>query len=371
MISNSYVRTILTLVTTLAVALPCAAQDASALGRAGTTAIVDGRFGDALDAFTKAAAARPDDASLAFGAGLAAFMLGRDEEAQARFERALAVNPDFKPAATWLADLHYRAGRLADAIAVLERARDRAPAAPELQEQIDTWRRQLDAQSRFHEVRTEHFATLFEKAADEPLARRVGQRLEVAYGRIGRTLHAHPSERIAVVIYSREQFGDITRLATWSVAAYDGRIRIPMEEALEEPAELDRVLCHELVHALVVRLGGRTVPAWLNEGLATVLEPVKSTDGSAPIGTNGRLPLSKLQRGFVGFSRADAEVAYASAAHAVRRLIAIRGMSQVVALVQDLGRGTPFPAAFSHRIAMRYEDFAALVSRDQAGAGGQ
>jgi hypothetical protein len=144
-----------------------------------------------------------------------------------------------------------------------------------------------------------------------------------------------------------------------------------MDEAREEPAELDRVLSHELVHALVVRLGGRTVPAWLNEGLATVLEPATPSDRSAPLGTNGALPLSRLQRGFVSFSRADAEVAYASAAHAVRRLIALRGMSRVVALMQDLGRGTPFPTAFSNRIAMRYEDFAALASRDQPRAGGQ
>src|SRR5262249_3776278 len=151
---------------TLSVAMPCAAQDPGILGRAGTMAIVDGRFGDALDAFGKAAAVRPDDASLAFGAGLAAFMLGRDEEAQSRFEHALAVNPDFKPATTWLADLHYRAGRLAEAIAVLERAKARTPGAGEIQDQIDTWQRQLDAQSRFHELRTEHFVTLYERPID-------------------------------------------------------------------------------------------------------------------------------------------------------------------------------------------------------------
>src|SRR5262245_13673380 len=81
-----------------------AADDASALARAGTAAIEPRRFGDALAAFTKAAEMQPSDASLCFGAGVAAFMLGRNEVAQARFECALARNPAYLPAAVWLAD---------------------------------------------------------------------------------------------------------------------------------------------------------------------------------------------------------------------------------------------------------------------------
>ena len=74
--------------------------------------------------------------------------------------------------------------------------------------------------------------------------------------------------------------------------------------------------------------------------------------------------LSKLHRSFVGLSRRDAEIAYASAARAVRRLIEQRGAAAVVALLEDLARGAPFASAFHQRIAMRYEDFAALVARD-------
>ena len=89
-----------------------AAQDPSALARAGTAAIENQRFGDALEAFTRAAALQPGDASLCFGAGVAAFMLGQNDVAQTRFECALALNPNYLPAALWLGDLHYRAGRL-------------------------------------------------------------------------------------------------------------------------------------------------------------------------------------------------------------------------------------------------------------------
>ncbi|HEX6313995.1 MAG TPA: hypothetical protein VFZ73_04015, partial [Gemmatimonadaceae bacterium] len=77
-----------------------------------------------------------------------------------------------------------------------------------------------------------------------------------------------------------------------------------------------------------------------------------------------RPALSKLHRSFVGMSRSDAEIAYASAAQAVRRLIEQRGAAALVALLEDLARGVPFASAFQERIAMRYEDFAAFVARD-------
>ena len=51
------------------------------------------RFGDALVAFTRAAALQPGDASLGLGAGLAAFMLGQNDIAQSRLESALSLDP--------------------------------------------------------------------------------------------------------------------------------------------------------------------------------------------------------------------------------------------------------------------------------------
>ena len=338
-----------------------AAQDPSALARTGTAAIEDHRFGDALEAFTRAAALQPGDASHCFGAGVAAFMLGQNDVAQTRFECALALDPGHLPAAEWLGDLHYRAGRLHDAISIYESARRRSPEVSQLQEQLAVWRKEQELQSHFQEVRSEHFAAFFGSAADEPLAREVLDRLEAAYRRVGDTLGVYPSQSIIVVLYTREQFRDITRLANWSAAAYDGRIRLPLGGAPERD-ELDRVLSHEFVHAVVATLGGRTVPAWVNEGLATVLEPEGPDDAEAALApADVRIPLSTLRQSFVDLSRRDAEVAYASAARAVRRLIELRGAAAVVALLKDLGRGSPFATAFHQRFAMKYEDFAALV----------
>lgn len=336
--------------------------DAAVLARKGTAAIEHRQFGEALDAFTKAVALQPEDATLCFGAGVAAFMLGQDEIAQSRFERALTLNPNYLEAAVWLGDLHYRAGRLSEAIAIYKMALRRSASRSGLEAQLADWSKEQELHGRFREVRTEHFSTLFESPSDEPLAREASERLEKAYWRVGGTLGVFPSQRIEVVLYTREQFSTITRLASWSAAAYDGRIRVPIAGTLPSHDELDRILSHEFVHAVVATLGGRAVPAWLNEGLATVLEPEGSHDAEASLTeTHVRPDLSQLHQPFVDLSRGDAKTAYASAARAVRRLIEQRGAGAIVALLQDLGQGASFASAFQRRLELRYEDFAALA----------
>jgi hypothetical protein len=306
---------------------------------------------------------RPGDASFCFGAGVAAFMLGKDDVARARIECALAIRPDHVPAATWLGDIHYRAGRLREAIATYEAAVRRAPGSRDLALKLEDWRQEPELQNRFRQLGSDHFTALYESQADAPVALAVVERLEAAYRRVGAALGVPPPHPITVVLYTREQFRDITKLEAWSVAAYDGRIRVPLG-AIAQPDELDRILSHELVHAVVTSIGGRTVPAWLSEGLATVLEPAGSGDLEVTLArTTTRPALSTLHRSFVGFSRADAEIAYASSARAVRQLVEVRGVPAVVALLHDLARGTPFPDAFQRHIGLRYEAFVRLAAR--------
>ncbi len=346
-------------------ALPAAADthagDPDALARAGTEALEQRRFGDALEAFNAALSIRADEASVCFGAGVAAFMLGQDVLAEARFECALAVDPNHLPAATWLGDLYYRTGRLSQAISIYER-QQRSSNPREVRKQLDAWRKEYALERRFQSVRSDHFVTLFEAARDQPLARDVLAGLESAYSRVGRALGAYPSRPVTVILYTREQFREITRLAEWAVAAYDGRIRLPLAGAAPDPDELDRVLSHEFVHAVVAMLGGRTVPAWVNEGLATVLEPDGLDDAERTMaGRSSRHAASKRHGSFVDLSTRDAEAAYASAALAVQRLIDRHGVATLVALLEDLSRGATFARAFARQVGTPYDEFAAAV----------
>jgi hypothetical protein len=76
-----------------------------------------------------------------------------------------------------------------------------------------------------------------------------------------------------------------------------------------------------------------------------------------------RLPHAELERDFSRLSSTDVALAYAQSAVAVRKMMDLRGVPAVVALLQTLGRGTRFDEAFRSTIAMRYEDFVSMLAR--------
>ena len=342
-------------------------RDPVALSQEGAKALDERRFGDALDAFAAASAILPRDPSLCFGAGMAAFMLGRNADAQEWLEKSLRLDPRYRAASEWLGELHHRAGRLKEAVEVYETALKYAPGATEMASRLAEWRKETSFQSGFYEARGAHFAVRFEGAGDELLARKTVERLEQQYWRIGQALTAYPPNPITVVLYTEQQFRDITRAPSWSAGRYDGRIHIPMRGALDQTEELDRILGHEFVHAVVHMLGGEDVPAWLNEGLAKHLErngPEESDRVLAATSARPRPGLLQLHEGFGTLSAAEMRVAYALSAKAVRRMINVRSAAAIVTLLQDLGRGVTFASAFQQNIGMRYEDFQVMIARD-------
>jgi hypothetical protein len=112
---------------------------------------------------------------------------------------------------------------------------------------------------------------------------------------------------------------------------------VPIKGALADIDRLDRVLAHEFVHAVVAMLGGRTVPVWMNEGLAVTLGEAGSDEADAVLARARTRPaLKDLHGSFGGLSGEHARVAYA---------------------------GADFASAFHQRFGMRYEDFEVMVTR--------
>jgi tetratricopeptide (TPR) repeat protein len=334
----------------------------ASLAAAGWTAIEERRFSDALEAFTAAAGPGRNDPALCTGAGFAAFMLGQDVEAQGWLERALKLVPQNTDASLLLGELHHRAGRVGEAVATYEAAIKYAPDEPVLSEKLGLWRKDVTFRAGSYESRGAHFSVLFQGPADEMLARRAVDMLEEAYWRVGTALTTYPTRTITVVLYTEEQFQDITLSPTWAAGSYDGTIRIPTRGALDQPEELERILAHEFVHAVVASIGGRNVPAWLNEGLASMLESDAGADEATLAGAD-RVPLSQLERSFSRLTAEQARRAYAQSALAVQKAVQLRGTSAIVTLLEDLRRGVPLASAFYQRLSMRYEDFQMLIER--------
>jgi len=300
----------------------------------------------------------PRDPRVPYREGVAAYLRGDLDAARQSLERALRLAPQYTDASLLLGDTLYRASDVAGAIAVYESALVYAPAHAGLAARLEALRREASLGNGFFQAQGAHFTVLFEGPADEQLARRAVELLEDAYWRVGGALTTYPEHLITVVLYTQEQFRDITRSPQWAAAAYDGRIRVPMRGALADPAELERVLTHEFTHALLLTIAPRNVPAWLNEGLAVLFEPRgREWLDAESVRSTRRIPLSQLAAGFGRLPAADARQAYVDSGVAARAVVDQMGASALVELLRDLARGDRFEAAFERRAGMTFDTF--------------
>lgn len=301
---------------------------------------------------------------LYLGAGLAAFLLQHDDDARAALEQALALNPALPDASRLLAEILRRHGDLAGAIKLYQQALTASPNRPELQAGLERLQRELARRQQSRESLSDHFTVEFQGPAEQALADRALEMLERAYWRISATLDAYPGEPIVVVLYTQEDFRDITQAPAWAAGAYDGRIRVPVRGALANPHELERVLSHEFTHALVHTLvPNGVVPTWLNEGLAGALEIDGRGHAAATLATTGvRLPLSALRGSFSALPAAAVPLAYAESADAAGRLLDLAGGMGVANLLRDLGAGVAFDVAFAHRMPISLAEFQARLA---------
>ena len=338
------------------------------LERSGWEALRSGQSSAAVVAFREALTADPRNARLHLGAAMAAALEQRDEDAKAACERALELEPGLLEARALLGQVLYRMRDVAGAIRAYEilasSGRD-SGIAKDAQLSVDRWRRELELHDRMQQTVGSHFTVSFEGPAEAELASRALEVLDRAYWRIGQLLGVYASEPIPVVLYTTEQFRDITRSPTWAAGAYDGTIRVPMRGALDSPTELERVLSHEFTHALVRTIAGRHVPTWLNEGLATVLETGDLSWASERVASGPRVPLSVLRSGFSRLTGEEAQLAYATSALAVRRLVDEAGGMAVANLLRDLGSGIDFETAFLHRIQRPFATFDVATANPQ------
>jgi len=348
----------------LSMAAPCNAQvdpKAALVERAAWVALTAGRAHVAAEAFREAIAADPKNARLHLGAGMAAALERRDGDALDELQRALALDPRLVEAQALLGQVQYRTGDAPAAMRTYEKLVATTPGDPGPQATLDRWRREAALHDRMRQTIDANFTVSFDGPAEEALATEALASLDRAYWRIGQLLGTYPSAPISVVLYSAEEFRDITRSPAWAAGAYDGIIRVPVGGALKQREELDRVLAHEFTHALVRTLATRGVPAWLNEGLASALDTGDLDWASSALSVRaaGRpmVALRSLQSGFGRLSAGEATTAYALSAIAVRRLLDDAGGVAIANLLRDLGAGADFETAFQHRAHRTFTDF--------------
>ena len=359
----SRIRTALIVLVMLAPAIEERAQSSSNPLDAGFQAIQNGDGDTAASIFKSALTRDPKDARLMFGAGLAAQMQGRTHDAIALLKQALQYEPRMAQAATVLGELAYREGDLDDAIKTYERVLTYAPSNLAVRERLEAWRNEAALPQSSQSLKDDRFSIRFDGPVQEKLAARAASVLSAAFWRIGNALQAYPSAPINVILYSERQFHDITGAPEWSGGEFDGQVRLPVRGASQNLQQFDRVLTHELTHAMLKSLAPRNLPVWLNEGLAMHFE---GRDGllSERRLASVRLfvPLKYLRSDFSGFNTAQATLAYEESAFATRALIDRLGIANIGFVLQDLDAGQSFEQAIE-RFGLTASEFEADLMR--------
>jgi tetratricopeptide (TPR) repeat protein len=334
------------------------------LSREAWDALNAGRTQQAATAFEEALKSAPNQPTLLLGAGVAAHLQAREDDARRFLIDALKIDPELTPASLLLGAVFYQTGDIDAAITVYEQALVHAPDHPQLTRQLEAWRKEAALHSNFGRKLGDHFTVLFEGPAEAPLADRAVAILESAYNRIGTALYTYPIDVVTVVLYTREQFRDITQSPEWAGGAFDGQIRVPVRGALQNQAEFERVLRHEFTHALIRSVAPRGVPFWLDEGLAVHFEGSSVARKQQQVReAETLLPLTRLERSFSDLSAKDASLAYAESAVAIEALFEEAGASAIVGLLADIGRGVAFAEAFERNILVPYPEFQKKLQR--------
>jgi hypothetical protein len=234
------------------------------------------------------------------------------------------------------------------------------PSADGLRARLERIRREHKTEKDFNRDVTSHFLIKYEGREKIEAGRIILRILEEAYGEIGRALSYYPDREIQVILYSGQQFQEVTDAPGWSGAIYDGKIRIPIGGIEQETPGLRRILYHEYTHAAVRAITPR-VPTWLNEGLAQYFEG-REIDGRQKemlrrIAQAGQLPLlSNLEGSFMGLGGDQAVFAYLFSLSSVRYMIDNFGMYRVKGILEELAAGADTGKAISNGTMLSYEE---------------
>jgi hypothetical protein len=217
--------------------------------------------------------------------------------------------------ALWrLADLQHRAGQLAESRKTLEVvARLNGPHAARARTLLESRSAMAEVSDGYHEVRSGQFVVRVPPNPRGGSAAQMGARVmrtvEDGYRIVRRALGEVSGEPIPVFAYTSEDFARRFGRSRGLLGVYSSADRaLSVNDITGSAADADgrETLVHELTHAVVDRLtGGRSIPRWLNEGLARYLgregagrEPVSDLEWLSlkELAKQGRLPALRTLR---------------------------------------------------------------------------
>jgi tetratricopeptide (TPR) repeat protein len=286
---------------------------------------------------------------------------GQYNEAVAQAEHAVKLAPRSAEALQVLGLAEYDSGRFAKAIESWKRAQELQPSEA-VAAYLAKAEREAGVEEKFSERESKHFVLRYEgHQAGFGFASELLYTLDRQYGELERELGFAPESTITVILYTEQQFFDVTQGPSWADGLNDGKVRVPVHDLSGVTPRLEAVLRHEMAHSFVHSMTHGRCPVWLNEGIAQMEEPRSSSSFAAPLANlfqSGRaVPLRYLEGSFTRLSPQQARLAYAESLAATEYLRSAYGLYALRRVLELLNDGEAPEAALSSATRANYKEF--------------
>jgi len=313
----------------------------------------------ALSHYRRALIFAPDNLGLLLN--LAALNLRESQftAALGLLEHARRIAPDSPDTAKFMGWAYYRANKIDQAVEEWKRA-ERLRPDPEVERALEKAERDKAEEETYRGGETAHFALKYYGGAEPGLARGVLRALEDDFRNLEAQLDYTPPEPIAVILYTEQAFGDITRAPGWVGALNDGRLRVPVQGLNDVTPDLARVLKHELTHSFVGQKSHGHAPVWLQEGIAQWMEGRRSNFAAAALlnsAGQGMAPqLATMEGSWMNLPNNSAAFAYAWSLAVVESIIDAGGLSDISRLLDRIAAAPSTAAALRDTLHTNYDD---------------
>ena len=326
-----------------------------------------GNFPQAERDYESALHFQPDNSTLLVYYAACLLRTGQTAEALSYAQYAASVDPTSPDALAMLGFAQFASDHTPDAILAWKKSLALRPDAT-ISEYLARAERESNAESEFSQRESSHFNFHFEgKETSEAFRRDLVATLDSDYDDLVRDLGYSPHNNIAVTLYTRQAFFDVTRAPSWTGALNDGKLRIPISGVQSVTPELARILKHELTHSFVSQMSSNRCPTWLNEGIAQIEEGRSSASYGHRLAqlfaAGNEMPFNLLEGSFMSFSAPEAATAYAESLAAAEYIRDAYGMSEIARILELLSEGSSTEAALRATVHSDYRQLRDEMTR--------
>jgi len=326
-----------------------------------------GKFPQAERYYESALHFQPDNSTLLVYYAACLLRTGQTADALSYAQHAASVDPTSPDALAMLGFAQFASDHTPDAILAWKKSLALRPDAT-ISEYLARAERESNVESEFSQRESSHFNFHFEgKETSEAFRRDLVATLDSEYDDLARDLGYSPRNNIAVTLYTRQAFFDVTRAPSWTGALNDGKLRIPISGVQSVTPELARILKHELTHSFVSQMSSNRCPTWLNEGIAQIEEGRSSASYGHRLAqlfaAGNEMPLNLLEGSFMSFSAPEAATAYAESLAAAEYIRDAYGMSEIARILELLSEGSSTEAALRATVHSDYRQLRDEMTR--------